>query len=68
MQSQSSYSQNEDAKNHSIFVHLPNGCEFSHLVDSAAEQRDEKFDAAEFDRLLTDYDRILLRFGMHITW
>lgn len=49
-------------------VHLPNGCSASHLVDSRARQHDEGFDAAEFDALLTDYDRILLRFGMHISW
>jgi hypothetical protein len=49
-------------------VHLPNGCDPSHLVGSAVKQHDERFDAAQFDALLTDYDRVLLRFGMRISW
>lgn len=51
-----------------VAVHLPNGCSSSHLVGSQAGQCDEGFDAAQFEALLTDYDRILLRFGMHIFW
>jgi hypothetical protein len=38
--------------------------DYSHPVT----QHDKGFDAAQFDGLLTDYDRILLRFGMHILW
>jgi len=49
-------------------VHHPNGCDSSHLVGSPLKQFDERFDATQFDALLTDYDRILLRFGMHIAW
>ena len=30
--------------------------------------QDNVFDAAGFDGLLTDYDRMLLGFGMHISW
>lgn len=52
----------------SVAVHLPNGHECAFLLDRATEQRDEPFDAARFGSLLTDYDRILLRFGMHISW
>lgn len=48
-------------------VHLPNGCDFSDLVGNSVIH-DERFDAAQFDALLTDYDRILLRFGMRISW
>ena len=47
-------------------VHLPNGCDYSHLVGSPVKQHDKRYEAAQFDGLLTDYDRILLRFGMHI--
>jgi len=49
-------------------VHLPNGCDSSLLIGSPLKQHDERFDAAQFDALLTDYDRILLRFGMRISW
>jgi hypothetical protein len=49
-------------------VHLPNGCDSSHLVGSPVKQFYERFDATQFDALLTDYDRMLLRLGMHIAW
>jgi hypothetical protein len=49
-------------------VHLPNGCDSSHLVGSKVIQHNERFDAAQFDAFLTDYDRVLLRFGMRISW
>jgi hypothetical protein len=45
-------------------VHLPNGCDSRRLVGSPVK----RFDATQFDALLADYDRILLRFGMHIAW
>ena len=51
-----------------VAVHLPNGCSANQVVHSQARQYDERFDAARFDALLTDYDRILLRFGMRISW
>ena len=44
------------------------GYDYSHLVGSPVTQRDKGLDAAQFDGLATDYDRILLRFGMHILW
>ena len=47
-------------------VHLPNGYGCGRLVGSPVMQPDLRLDAAEFDELLTDYDRILLHFGMHI--
>jgi hypothetical protein len=43
--------------------------DYSHLVGGGPVKQHEKgFDAARFDGLLTDYDRILLRLGMHILW
>ena len=50
-----------------LAVHLPNGCDCSHLVGGPAKQHD-RVDAVSSTELLTDYDRILLRFGMHILW
>jgi hypothetical protein len=47
---------------------IPSGYDHSHLAGSPSRQREEGFDAAEFDGLLTPDDRILLRFGMHIAW
>jgi hypothetical protein len=48
-------------------VDLPNGCDYSHLVGDPAKHHD-KAQAAPSTELLTDYDRILLGFGMHILW
>jgi hypothetical protein len=49
---------------------VPDGYDYSHLVGDPVKQHDKgsdtRFDAALFDLLLTDYDRILLQFGMHI--
>jgi hypothetical protein len=42
--------------------------DYSHPIGSSLKQHDKEFDAAGFDRPLTDYDRMLLRFGMHILW
>jgi hypothetical protein len=47
---------------------LPDGYDYSHLVRDPVKQHDTEIDAALFDGLLTDYDRILLQFGMHILW
>jgi hypothetical protein len=44
------------------------GYGYSHLVGSPLRQRDQGFDAADFEALLTADDRILLSFGMHIAW
>jgi hypothetical protein len=49
-------------------VHLPNGCDSSHLVGSPVKRLDQRFDVTQFDALLTGYDRMLLRFDMHIAW
>jgi len=70
MQFESSYSEYDctGATEPDGAVHLPNGCDSCHLVGSPVKQFDERFDATQFDALLTDYDRILLRFGMHIAW
>jgi hypothetical protein len=51
-----------------IAVHLPNGCHYSHLVGSQTKPPGGNFDSARFEELLTDYDRILLRFGMRVSW
>jgi hypothetical protein len=47
---------------------VPDGYDYSHLVGSPGKQTDEIFDAVRFDGLLTAYDRLLLKFGMHISW
>ena len=47
---------------------MPPVYDYSHLVESSVEYSDREFDATHFDGLLTDEDRILLRFGMHIAW
>jgi hypothetical protein len=47
-------------------VHLSNGCGDSHLVDDPAKQHDKTHAVPSTG--LTDYDRILLGFGMHILW
>ena len=49
-------------------VHLPNGFDYSHLVSDPAKQHDKGVHAVPSTELLTDYDRILLQFGMHIQW
>ena len=49
-------------------AHLPNGCDYSHLVGDPAKQHGRGVHAVPSTELLTDYDRILLRFGMHILW
>ena len=47
---------------------LPSEYNYSHLGGSPLRQRDQEFDAIEFDALLSADDRMLLRFGMHIGW
>lgn len=49
-------------------VHMPNGCDYGHLVGDPAKQHDKEVHGVPWTELLTDYDRILLRFGMHIQW
>lgn len=44
---------------------VPSEYDYSHLVDWPEEQPAERKHTG-FDAMLTDYDRILLRFGMHI--
>jgi hypothetical protein len=51
-----------------IAVQFPNGHDSNHLVGSPAEGRDKNLGVARFEELLNDYDRTLLRFGMHISW
>ena len=45
--------------------------DYSHLIGNPGLRHekvfDEIFDVAQFEGLLTDYDRILLGFGMHIS-
>jgi len=48
-------------------VRIPEGYDYSHLIASPVKQNDKLFDATRFDGLLTDYDRILLGFGMRIS-
>jgi len=41
---------------------------YSHLIGPPAMDQYRERKAVRFGALLTDYDRILLRFGMHILW
>ena len=47
---------------------LPPAYDYSHLVSRTGRGGDRVFDAAHFGQLLTNEDRILLRFGMRIGW
>ena len=47
---------------------VPLGYNYSHLVGDPVRRSNHGFDAAQFDGLLTDDDRTLLRLGMHIAW
>ena len=40
----------------------------SHLVGDPVTQHETGFNPAHFEELLTDYDRVLLQFGVHISW
>ena len=48
-----------------IAANIANEHDYSHLVDGLVKAREEP-DRTGLDAMLTDYDRILLRFGMHI--
>jgi hypothetical protein len=65
-QSTASHCQHCPLSEEGFAVHLPNGNGCGHLLSSPVILPDQRLDAAEFDGLLTDYDRILLHFGMHI--
>jgi hypothetical protein len=47
---------------------IPDGYDYSHLVGSPGKRHEEVSDAVPFDDLLTDYDRVLLGYGMQISW
>ena len=51
-----------------VVAPVPDGYDYRHLVGSRRKQSCEMFDSARFDGLLTDYDHLLLKFGMHISW
>jgi hypothetical protein len=42
--------------------------DYSHLVGPPAMDQYKERNAVHFGGLLTDHDRVLLRFGMHIRW
>jgi hypothetical protein len=42
--------------------------DYSHLIGPPAMEQYRGRNAPQFRALLTDYDRILLRFGMRIIW
>ena len=42
--------------------------DYRHLVGGPASESDKQFDAASFDKLLTDDDRRLLQCDMQISW
>jgi len=60
MRFENSYSKNDPA------ARVPDWYDYSHLAGGTVHQHDEEPNAAQFDRMLTDYDIVLLRFGMHI--
>lgn len=47
---------------------IEDGYDYSHLVGDPGKQREKRFELTRFDELLTEYDRILLKFGMCILW
>jgi hypothetical protein len=49
-------------------VHLPDEYDYSYLVGDPTKQQDKAVHAVPSTEMLTDYDRVLLRFGMHILW
>ena len=51
-----------------VAARVEEGYDYSHLIGNPGKRPDNSFDATQFDQLLTDYDRTLLRFGMHILW
>jgi hypothetical protein len=59
--------ENSNGKNEST-ARVPDGYDYSHLAARSVHQHDEQPNAAQFGRMLTDYDLVLLRFGMHISW
>lgn len=66
------YKENGDAaddlqRGMTIPTRAANENDYSHLVDCPVKQPDE-LKRTGFDAMLIDYDRILLKFGMHILW
>ena len=51
-----------------VAASVEDGCDYSHLIGNPGKRPDDSFDAAQFDQLLSDYDRLLLGFGMRILW
>ena len=51
-----------------VMEHIPNRYDYRDLVRSPASESDKEFDAASFDKLLTDDDRRLLQCDMRISW
>ena len=47
---------------------IEDGYDYRHLIGDPGMQRDKVADVNGFGQLLTDYDRILLRFGMRILY
>ena len=51
----------------SVAAQVPDGYDYSHLVGDPAKPDEQKLNTVRFEELLTDYDRILLEFGMRIS-
>lgn len=47
---------------------IDDGHDYSHLIGDPGIKHEKSANVTRFDELLTEYDRILLRFGMHILW
>ena len=45
---------------------VPKEYDYSHLVDRPVEEQPIR--RPGFDGMLSEYDRVLLKFGMHIVW
>ena len=51
-----------------VITCIPREYDYSHLVDRPVKPREESAKRPGFEAMLTEYDRILLKFGMHIAW
>jgi hypothetical protein len=58
------YRRNESRR--AVVSCVPKEYDYSHLVDRQAIPQFERMKRPGFDAMLTDYDRVLLQFGMHI--
>jgi hypothetical protein len=58
------YKRNESRR--AVLSCVPKEYDYSHLVDRPVTPQQEQVKRTGFDAILSDYDRVLLQFGMHI--